>query len=83
LHEHGLEELYEISLGAVVKRVQFVVQHLKSVLLSRGLLEIRILRACTFNQALLKIIVAHLIFLELSYPGTHLTFATDFLRLKA
>jgi hypothetical protein len=79
LHEHGLEELHEISLGA---RVQLVVQHLISVFLIRGLLEIWRLCTCTFKQALLKIIVADLIFLELSYPGTHLTFASDFLRLK-
>ena len=83
MHEHGLEELHEISLGALVKRVQLVVQQLKSVFLSCGLLEKWRLCACTFNLAPLKIIVAHLILLELSYPGTHLTFASDFLRLKA
>ena len=83
MHEHGLEELHEISLGARVERVQLVVQHLKSVFLSRGVLKIWRLIVCNFYHALLKIIVAQLIFLELSYPGTHLTFASDFLRLKA
>ena len=81
LHEHGLEKLHKISLGALIKRVHLVVQYLKTISLDSGLLEIWRFRVWTFCQALLKIKVGHLILLELSYPVTHLTFAPGFLRL--
>ena len=86
LHEHGLEELHNISLGARIKWVHLVVQYLKIIHLSRGLLEIWRFRVWSLCKALLKINVAHLILLELSYPGPHITFgittSTGFLRPK-